>query len=174
MFDYRIKEDGDISLEVKDFQFTETIQESLINRLKIRFGVWQGEWAFNESFGTPYRQRLLGSSLTREQKDAEITRVCYEDPDVLRVIKINSTEDPYARTYNVHEVIVETTNGKEAVPLAYTQADPYTYPEPSDQADIILCRSGQMDFEAINRLYILMNNKLPVTGEYTWWTNSWR
>lgn len=174
MFDYKIKDNGDIDLSSGDLQFTHTIKESLINRLKIRFNVWQEEWQFNLDFGTPYRQRLLGNTLNKDQKDAEITRVCYQDPDVKRVVSIESSEDPFDRVYNVHSVIVGTTDGLETIPLYLKESDPYTYPEPKDPEDLLICQNGQLDFNAINRLYILMNNKLPETGEYTWWTTSWR
>lgn len=114
---------GDIDLTSEDVQLIDTNISSLRQRLNIRFAVWQGEWKFNESFGTPYRS-YLGYAFNKAALDAEIRKQILKEPDVTNILSFDSSFDRQERYYSC-KVYVETL--EEVVDYDLTLRDSFEY-----------------------------------------------
>jgi hypothetical protein len=165
------KDDLDFS-DVIDFRWTETIEESLIQRLQLRYEVWVGEWGYNLQFGTPYRE-YMRQGLNRSQLDTEFIRIALQEEDITSVKVINSTLDNVNRIYKIQSLEVYTDGGLLTIPISNPYTKTNTYPEPYEFTDFTLCRKTEEEIQAINNIYGFVNfTGLPETGGSTWW-NKW-
>ena len=121
--------------------------ESLRQRLYLRFNIWQRAWWFDESFGFPFAE-FLSKKVLKAVLDNKIKEACREEPDVRDVITV---ED-------------------ETISLAFVGLDGYTYPTPDDGQTSLCNDEGWLVWA--EKLYYLINFRLPRTGDATWW-NSW-
>ena len=96
--DILLTDDGDIDLSSEDIIFIDSNQLSLRQRLNMRFAVWQGEWKYNNTFGTPYKS-YVGKPTTKPAMDAEIKRQIFKESDVISINSFSSSLDRQARTY---------------------------------------------------------------------------
>ena len=62
--DILLTDDGDIDLSTDSVIFIDSNQLSLRQRLNMRFAVWQGEWKYNSTFGTPYKSYVGKPTIT--------------------------------------------------------------------------------------------------------------
>ena len=53
-----------------DFTTTQNLAESLRQKLSITLKTWQNEWFMDTTYGTPYRQSILGKPRTQPEVDA--------------------------------------------------------------------------------------------------------
>ena len=156
-----------------DFRFTETLQESLAQRLSLRYTTWLGEWSFNLDFGTPYRQRILSGALrTKQELDAEFRRIALLETDVTSVGEIISELNPETRKYDIKRIDVYVNNQSLTVPLSDPNKRTNSYPEPLSFEDFVLCELTPDEIQAINDLDNLINVDMQEGGDATWW-NSW-
>lgn len=184
-FDFKTDESStgtdDIVLDANgEFQFTSTLQESLVQRIRILLNVWQGEWQYNLLFGTPYRQRIFTSGFTKEEVDAEIVRVISQLTDITSISGIDSTLDRADRVYTLNRIDVFVNNQQLSVPISSPQKKLNIYPDPRDFDDFQICSLGEVTTEEINNFYKLLNFDMSNTdpnnggnpGDSTWW-NTW-
>lgn len=166
--------DNDLILDEKgEFQWVSTVQDSLAQRLDLRYKTWFGEWEYNQQFGTPYRRYFKGG-FTKEQLDTEFARIALLEDDVTSVRNIESILDNVNRSYTVRRIEVYTDGGLITIPLS----DPYlktnNYPEPYEITDFAVCSLPQEDIDSINDIYGYVNfTGLPESGSNTWW-NLWK
>lgn len=156
-----------------EFRWTQNIQESLTQRLSIRLKTWLGEWQYNTEFGTPYRQRLLTSALSKAQKDAEVMRICLQEADVTNVILVDSKVDPISRMYTVNRVEVYCDNASLVIPIVDSDKRLNNYPEPLSFEDFKLCTFDPNLIEYANTLYKYVNKEGLPRGTYDTWYNVW-
>lgn len=155
-----------------DFRWTETIEESLTQRLQLRYEVWVGEWDYNTTFGTPYRQ-IMSSGLNKQQLDAEFTRIAIQEEDVISVKVINSVKNNKTRSYEIRSLEVYTEGGVLEIPISNPYTKTNNYPEPYEFDDFIFCKKTDQEIADYNRLYGFINfDGLPEAGNSTWW-NQW-
>ena len=102
--DILLTDDGDIDLSTDSVIFIDSNQKSLRQRLNMRFAVWQGEWKYNSTFGTPYKS-YVGKPTTKSAMDAEIKRQIFKETDVISINSFSSSLDRQARTYTCIAVI---------------------------------------------------------------------
>ena len=102
--DILLTEDGDIDLSTDSAIFIDSNQLSLRQRLNMRFAVWQGEWKYNSTFGTPYKS-YVGKPTTKSAMDAEIKRQIFKETDVISINSFSSSLDRQARTYTCIAII---------------------------------------------------------------------
>lgn len=166
--------DNDLILDEKgEFQWVSTVQESLAQRLDLRYKTWFGEWSFNEQFGTPYR-RYFGGGFTKEQLDTEFARIALLEEDVTSVKNITSTLDSINRRYVIQRVEVYTNGGLIEIPLSNPYLKTNNYPEPYTFSEFSVCGVSEEDIENVNELYGFVNfTGLPLSGDSTWW-NLWK
>lgn len=156
-----------------DFRFTQTLQESLAQRLSLRYTTWLGEWDFNLEFGTPYRQRILSGALpTRQALDAEFRRIALLEDGVTSVGEIISELNPTTRTYNIRRLEVFVNNQSLTVPLSDPNKRSNEYPTPMTFDEFVLCELTQAERDALEDLNDLVQNDMIEGGDATWW-NSW-
>lgn len=165
-------DDLDFSDGKIDFRWTETIEESLIQRLQLRYEVWTGQWGYNTEFGTPYRE-IMNQGLSKEQLDIEFTRIALQEEDVTSVKVINSSRDNKTRSYKIESLEVYTDGGVIEIPISNPYTKTNTYPEPTEISDFTFCRKTDQEIEDYNKLYEFINfTGLPEFGNSTWW-NKW-
>lgn len=146
------------------------IDENLISlrqRLWLRFSIWTGDWYFDESFGFPYRAYLSKKVMKTilDNKIKEITRL---EPDVLDITDFTSLMDKSSRSYQAYFQV--TTTEHEVVNIAFVGTEEYYYPTPEEGATILCDDTGWIAWA--NKLYYLINFRLPRPGDATWW-NTW-
>ena len=155
-----------------DWRWTETTQESLAQRIKNRLTTWLGEWVYNVNYGTPYRQRLMKGGQTKEQLDAQIRSVIFEEDDITSV-SIQSSLDFVNRRYILESVEIYHDNVPITIPISTTTTPTNIYPEPLSFDDFVICNLGNVSLSSINELHMFINHEgLPINGNSTWW-NLW-
>lgn len=140
---------------------------SLRQRLWMRFNIWSGDWYFDETFGFPYRT-YLSKKVMKTVLDNKIKEVTRQEPDVLEIIEFNSAMDKISRSYQAFFEVL--TKEQEIVRIAFVGSDEYSYPTPEEGATILCDDEGWIPWG--NKLYYLINFRLPRTGDATWW-NTW-
>ncbi len=146
-----------------------TNQLSLRQRLYLRFAVWAGDWYFDETFGFPYRT-FVGKKTVKAVLDGRIKSEVRQEPDVLQIIDFQSTMDVVSRSYKCFFTVV-TAEGEE-INLAFVGEDEYQYPTPPE-SNVQLCGDEGVIINFKNKLYYLINFRLPKYGDSTW-VNTWK
>lgn len=142
---------------------------SLRQRLFLRFAIWSGDWYFDETFGFPYRT-FVGRKTVKSVLDGRIKSEVRQEPDVLDITDFDSTMDVLSRSYRCYFTVV-TEEGEE-INLAFVGADEFFYPEPTE-GNVQLCGDEGSVINFKNKLYYLINFKLPKYGDSTW-VNNWK
>lgn len=158
-------ETGDLDVS-QGLQLIDSNQISLRQRLWLRFNIWQGDWYFEETIGFPYRT-YISKKVMKTVLDNKIREVCRLEPDVLEINDFQSSMDHTTRTYEAYFEVITREN--EIIRLAFIGTDSFSYPEPDDEA--VLCDDTRWIAWA-NKLYYLINFRLPEYGNATWW-NLW-
>uniref|UniRef100_A0AAU8GEP0 Uncharacterized protein n=1 Tax=Salmonella phage vB_SEnST11_KE22 TaxID=3161173 RepID=A0AAU8GEP0_9CAUD len=156
--------DLDVSTGLK---LIESNQTSLRQRLWLRFNIWAGNWYFDETFGFPYRA-YLSKKVMKTVLDNKIKEVTRLEPDVLEITSFYSSMDRTTRSYQAFYEV--TTKEQEVVRLAFVGQDEYYYPTPDEGSTVLCDDDGWITWA--NKLYYLINFRLPRTGDATWW-NTW-
>lgn len=157
---------GDLDVST-GLQLIESNQTSLRQRLWLRFNIWTGDWYFDETFGFPYRT-YLSKKVMKTVLDNKIKEITRLEPDVLEITDFRSTMDHTTRSYQAFFEV--TTKEQEVVRLAFVGQDEYYYPIPDEGATVLCDDEGWIAWA--NKLYYLINFRLPRTGDATWW-NTW-
>lgn len=157
---------GDLDVST-GLQLIDSNQVSLRQRLWLRFNVWAGDWYFDETFGFPYRT-YLSKKVMKTVLDNKIKEITRLEPDVLEILDFRSTMDHTTRSYSAFFEVL--TKEQEIVRLAFVGGDDYYYPTPSTDGAQLCGDDGWIEWG--NKLYYLINFRLPRTGDATWW-NTW-
>ena len=166
-----VEGDNDLVLNSKgDFRFTETIQESLAQRLSIRLNTFLGEWGYNTEFGTPYRQRIWSGGLSKEELDALFVAIIQQEDDVDSVKNIISSLDRTTRTYIVERVEIFCRDESLIIPIHSVERRQNLYPAPRTFEDFQVCVFTEEEYAIINRIYQWTNFTLQEGGENAWWS----
>lgn len=151
MLDIQLDSNGDILLsEGGDVTLTPDTQTQVQQRLAITLKTWQGEWALDTTFGTPYRQAILGRPRTQEEIDAIFVGIINQDPDVQSIdfftseLNVNS-----ARNYDLDFGVV-VDNVVTPIVVLETPAEEWVYPVPDLDSSVFGCPPSQ--FRANNSL----------------------
>ncbi|BDU14160.1 hypothetical protein NWUPM366V_23 [Escherichia phage vB_EcoM_366V_SA_NWU] len=154
---------GDLAID-KGLELIDSNQVSLRQRLWMRFNTWKGSWYFDELFGFPYMD-FLSKKVMKTVLDNKIMEVARQEPDVLNIVNFQSTMDRRSRTYQAFFEVVTKEN--EIVRLAFVGLDQFTYPQPDSGTTSLCDDEGWIKWA--NKLYYLINFRLPRTGDATWW-----
>lgn len=146
-----------------------TNQMSLRQRLFLRFAIWGGDWYFDEAFGFPYRT-FIAKKTVKAVLDGRIKSEVRQEPDVLAITDFFSQMDVVARTYKCYFTVV-TAEGEE-INLAFLGEDQFAYPTPPE-SNVQLCGDEGTIITFKNKLYYLINFRLPKYGDSTW-VNTWK
>lgn len=153
----------------RDMKLVITNQLSLRQRLYLRFMIWGGDWYFDEAFGFPYRT-FIAKKVMKTVLDGRIKSEVRQEPDVLSITEFTSTMNVVSRSYSCYFTVV-TVEGEE-INLAFQGGDEYTYPTPPE-GNVQLCGDEGTIITFKNKLYYLINFKLPQYGDSTW-VNKWK
>ena len=157
---------GDLDVST-GLQLIESNQVSLRQRLWLRFNVWAGDWYFDETFGFPYRT-YISKKVMKTVLDNKIKEITRLEPDVLEIADFQSVMDHTTRSYSAFFEVL--TKEQEIVRIAFVGADDYYYPTPNPETTTLCGDGGWIPWG--NKLYYLINFRLPKTGDATWW-NTW-
>lgn len=163
---------GDFSFgtaDKKEMVIVTSNQMSLRQRLYMRFGVWAGDWYFDEAFGFPYRT-FIAKKTVKAVLDGRIKSEVRQEPDVLEITDFQSSMNVNSRTYECYFTVV-TAEGEE-INLAFIGADQFQYPTPPE-SNVSLCGDEGAIITFKNKLYYLINFQLPKYGDSTW-VNTWK
>jgi hypothetical protein len=166
--DFTLDASGDLDFSGNGMNLIESNQVSLRQRLYIRFNVWTGDWYFDESFGFPYRT-FISKKTMKAVLDNRIKSTVRLEPDVISIVDFRSVMTVTSRSYECYFTV--TTREGEEINLAFLGADTYEYPTPPD-GNITLCGDDNQFITWQNRLYYLINFRLPIYGDATWY-NVW-
>lgn len=155
---------GDLDIR-SGLQVIESNQISLRQRLWMRFNTWKGSWYWDETFGMPYTD-YIGKKVMKTILDNKIRSIAREEPDVLNIINFESTMDRRSRTYQAFFEVVTKEN--EIVRIAFIGFDQFEYPQPEAGSTSLCDDEGWIKWA--NKLYYLINFRLPHTGDATWWS----
>lgn len=157
-----------MDLDVRNgLRIIDTNLESLRQRLYLRFNIWQRAWYFDETFGFPFAD-FLSKKVLKAVLDNKIKEACRSEPDVRDVINFKSVMDAGSRSYQAFFDVITVED--ETISLAFVGLDGYTYPTPDDGQTSLCNDEGWLVWA--EKLYYLINFRLPRTGDATWW-NSW-
>lgn len=157
---------GDLDVS-QGLQIIESNQISLRQRLWMRFNVWQGDWFFDETLGFPYRT-YISKKVMKTVLDNKIKEVTRYEPDVTQIANFTSVMDHTTRSYQAYFQVYTLEN--EVVNIAFVGSDDYAYPTPADGTPVLCEDEGWIEWQ--NKLYYLINFRLPSYGDATW-VNKW-
>ncbi len=163
MLDIQLDSNGDILLsENGDVALTPDTQTQVQQRLAITLKTWQGEWALDTTYGTPYRQSILGKPRTQEEIDAIFIGIINSDPDVQSIDFFTSEfNSDNSRHYDL-EFGVVVDNVVTPVTVLEAPSEEWIYPIPDPQSSVFDCPPS--DFRENNSLLdIAINNLWPTT-----------
>lgn len=146
-----------------------TNQMSLRQRLYLRFAIWSGTWYFDDAFGFPYKT-FIAKKTVKAVLDGRIKSEVRREPDVVAITDFASTMDVVGRSYKCYFTVV-TVEGEE-INLAFVGDDAYEYPTPPE-SNVQLCGDDGEVISFKNKLYYLINFRLPKYGDSTW-INKWK
>lgn len=158
---------GDLDFSNGGLALIESNQISLRQRLTIRFSVWQGDWFFDTTLGFPYRV-YISKKVVKSVLDTRIKETVNLEPDVLQITDFRSQMHVVSRSYEAYFTVL-TREGEE-VNLAFIGSEQFSYPTPSEQGATLCQDDGWIKWQ--NKLYYLVNFRLPNYGDATW-TNTW-
>lgn len=161
------KDTGDLLFTDGDLVLIQTNLDSLWQRLSLNFSIWLGEWQFNLDYGFPYPS-LLGKKTPKEVVDAAIKTAVFKEPDVLRIESFESSFNKETRSYEAYFTVITTE--LESVNIAFIGTQ-YIYPSPEDLTEDLCPNFGDVVYG--QKLYHLINFRLPITGDATW-INLWK
>jgi hypothetical protein len=76
--------------------------EAVIQRIRIRFRLWRGEWFLDTRIGVPYREQVLVKNPDKPLVSALFRRVVAETPGVQNVEALDAVYDRRARSVLVN------------------------------------------------------------------------
>ena len=162
---------NDLVLNEKgDWRFTETIQESLAQRVNIRLNTLLAEWGYNIEFGTPYKQRVWRGGMGQEELDALFTSIILQEEDVSSVNIIHSRLDQSSRSYSIDRVEVSCRDESIIIPIHSAEKRQNIYPDPKSFEEFKVCVFTEEEYEIINRIYYWTNFTLQEGAENSWWS----
>lgn len=140
MLDIQLGVDGDILIsEEGDIVLTPDTQAQVHQRITITLKTWQGEWALDTTFGTPYRQSILGRPRTKAEIDAIFIGIINADEDVQSIDFFSSEFNTNSsRRYDLDfGVIVE--NEITPITVLETPSQEWIYPLPNINDSVFDC-----------------------------------
>lgn len=158
---------GDLDFSEGTLALITSNQVSLRQRLWVRFTVWQGDWFFDETLGFPYRT-YISKKVMKSVLDNKIKQTVNLEPDVLQITDFTSSLNVYTRTYQCY-FTVYTAEG-EQLNLTFIGSDEFSYPIPPANGATLCGDEAWITWQ--NRLYYLVNFRLPSYGDVTW-VNKW-
>lgn len=115
--DLLLSDDHDFVFEDGDFKVTQTIPETLEQRLKIRLLTYRDEWYLDTTTGVPYYESILGKNRAKETIDLIFKSEILSEDAVEELLEFTSTVDDHYRIYSIH-FKVRSKGGKEIVPVS--------------------------------------------------------
>lgn len=92
MIDYKISQNGDIILQNGDFVIVRNI-DSLLQRIKQKFSLWEKEWVFDENAGFSWMD-VLGKRPNPDVLRSLVRDVIESDEDVRAVTELDLENTP--------------------------------------------------------------------------------
>lgn len=151
MIGFKLNADGDIEAENGKITLLSTIQDAVRQRLDIKLKTFQGEWFLNNKYGVPYKQQIFGKGLTIEERNALFIRVIKEDPDVQRIVYLESEYTNHNRQYSVKFEVKVQNQSLRSTTVSLLANEEVDYIEPDNYALSPSCTPEQ--FALVSNLY---------------------
>jgi len=111
MKDLKLDSEGDLLFDGKNFYTTETTDESLAQRIKIKLRLFQGEWLLDTSIGMPWFQEVLGKKVSKAQVDSLIRNRVNDTDGVDEILEFESSVDGTSRVYSITKLTIRDQDG---------------------------------------------------------------
>lgn len=156
--DFKLDGGSDIQLVNGKFVLTETIQESLRQRLQTKYRTSKGEWFLNTTYGIPYFDGvyggttvygILGKNYSKSEIDAIYINETNADPDVIRIKEFNSNLNRATRHYDVSLEVMTTDGLIRVVIPSVTPNDEVDYPIPPEFVVTPDCGADNIPLEGV-------------------------
>lgn len=129
---------NDLVMKDGDFTTTQNLAESLRQKLSITLKMWQNEWFMDTTYGTPYRQAILGRPRTQREIDAILLSVVADyNSEIKSIDSFQSNFDRGARDFDIQFEVtaIDGSTVSYDTPLP-TEEDLYPAPIEDDFEDL--------------------------------------
>ncbi len=99
-----------------DFQLTETEDESLAQRLKVKLLTFQGEWFLDSEEGMPWISDVFGKNRSLQAINSLLQDQILEEPEVIQIVSFSSTLDNSNRVLSI-SFTVQSDTSDEVIPV---------------------------------------------------------
>ncbi len=108
---------GDIDLSTGGMRMTQTLAESVSQKLRIRFSFFLGEWYLDQRIGVPYTQMIMQKGVPQTLINSKLQKVVLTCPGISSLVSFSGVVDATTRAVTVtFEAVL--TNGE---PLTWAQ-----------------------------------------------------
>lgn len=90
---------GNLEFSGGDFKLTSTYEDSVAQRLFIRFKTHLGKWFLNIDYGVDYFGSVFGKNVSKNKVDMLVRDQISKEPKVERITSFQSTIDRNTRRY---------------------------------------------------------------------------
>lgn len=155
-YDFLLDEDAkDLVISKGKFGFTQSVRQTLRQRMYITFRTIKGEWFLNTAFGAYDKEAFTNKELTKNALDSYFVSIINTFPEVLLLKSFEATYDPATRTYGM-VFVVDTDGGTGVFRIDLTPPDvEVAYPDPSSIFDLDACEVPDVD--TTNTYYEYLN-----------------
>jgi len=129
---------NDLVMKDGDFTTTQNLAESLRQKLSITLKMWQNEWFMDTTYGTPYRQAILGRPRTQPEIDAIFLSIIAEyNSEIQSIDFFQSNFDRGARDFDIQFEVtaIDGSTVSYDTPLP-NEEELYPEPVPVDFEDL--------------------------------------
>lgn len=145
-YDFLLDDDAkDLVISKGKFGFTQSVRETLRQRMYITFRTVRGEWFLNAAFGAYDVEAFSNKELTKNALDSYFISLINSFPEVELLRSFEATYDPFTRTYGMI-FSVDTVEGTGVFRIDLTPPDvEVAYPDPSSIFDLDACEIPDVD-----------------------------
>ena len=135
--DFKLDASGDITLSSGKWILINNIQESVRQRLQVKYKTFRGEMFTNINYGIPYRTQngvkgIIGKGYSQSDIDAIFIAETNAEPDVIRILNFSSVYSPFTRQYEVNVEVLTADGPIRVTSPMLSPNDEVTYPLPSE------------------------------------------
>ena len=164
-YDFALDDNAeDLVLSKGKFSMTQSVRQSLRQRMYITFRTFKGEWFLNTNFGAYDPELFLNKGVTKEVLDSYFITLINSFPEVQALQFFEGSYDPATRVYSMTFVVTaDDQTGTYRIDLTPPGIE-VAYPDPSGIFDIVQCEIP--DIQQTNEYYEYLNITLASTGSW--------
>lgn len=120
MSDFKLDDNWDLELTKSNITLIETIEKETVQRLKIKFYTYLGEWYLNKNVGIPYFQTIFKKGTPKAVVDGIFKTLITNDRNV---VSLDKYESQITRGYEYVMAFTATVNQGKVVTAVFVLSD---------------------------------------------------